>query len=255
MALKTINDLTALTTPASTDLIGVWSVSAGRLRKSTLAQVVSQAGVAALLASANTFTAGQSITAPNGTVGLTISLATNAAAANAITLNGGDNLTGPGQRLFIGRNSNSSGNRAAGSLAIANRDGTAYSVWPDAAGLLRIGTSTPLAGTDTSAGGVVGDQTSNAAFKDIVGESVSDVAALTAIVEAAETVKRFTYKSAAYDGQEFSGIVLDGETLMRYGKDATEEYPAGRSLNDVTLFGDLVKAVRHLAARVEALEA
>ena len=43
MALKTINDLTELTTPAATDLVGVWAVGAARMRKSTIAQVVSTA--------------------------------------------------------------------------------------------------------------------------------------------------------------------------------------------------------------------
>lgn len=50
MALKTINDLTALTTPASTDLVGVWAVGAARMRKSTIDQVVAASTVMALLA-------------------------------------------------------------------------------------------------------------------------------------------------------------------------------------------------------------
>lgn len=50
MTLKTINDLTALTTPASTDLLGVWAVGAARMQKSTIDQVVAQCTNAALLA-------------------------------------------------------------------------------------------------------------------------------------------------------------------------------------------------------------
>ncbi len=70
MALKTINDLTALTTPASTDLVGVWAVGAARMRKSTIDQVVSNSSVAVLLAGRG---GGQTIygdTAPDGTLTL-----------------------------------------------------------------------------------------------------------------------------------------------------------------------------------------
>lgn len=58
MALKTINDLTALTTPASTDLVGVWGVGAARMRKSTIAQTFSP-----MLAVANVFSAKQTMDA------------------------------------------------------------------------------------------------------------------------------------------------------------------------------------------------
>lgn len=58
MALKTINDLTALTTPASTDLVGVWAVGAARMRKSTIGQTFSP-----MLAVANVFTAKQTLDA------------------------------------------------------------------------------------------------------------------------------------------------------------------------------------------------
>ncbi len=58
MALKTINDLTALTTPASTDLVGVWAVGAARMRKSTIAQTFSP-----MLAVANVFSAKQTMDA------------------------------------------------------------------------------------------------------------------------------------------------------------------------------------------------
>ena len=58
MALKTINDLTALTTPASTDLVGVWAVGAARMRKSTIAQTFSP-----MLAVTNVFSAKQTLDA------------------------------------------------------------------------------------------------------------------------------------------------------------------------------------------------
>ncbi len=58
MALKTINDLTPLTTPASTDLVGVWAVGAARMRKSTIAQTFSP-----MLAVTNVFSAKQTMDA------------------------------------------------------------------------------------------------------------------------------------------------------------------------------------------------
>lgn len=255
MALKTINNLTAKTTPAATDLAGIWDVSGGAMKKSTLAEIVAGAGAAALNTAANTFTQGQTIAPATVVTALTITEPTGATSISTVLINNHDNGAVAGPRLTIGCNNNIS-TPAAGSLAIRKLDATAAIIWPDAAGLLRIGASTaPTNATDTSAGDVVGSQSSHIAYKNIVGDAVSDSDALAALIEAAETVKRFTYKSGAYDGQEFSGIVLEGETLERYGKDATEDCPAGRSLNEVNLLGDLVKAVRYLAARVEALEA
>lgn len=216
--------------------------------------VLPVAGTVAVVSRANTFTQAQTITPATVTTALDITLPTGASSVNGIAMNNHDNGASTGPRILIGYNSNGS-TPAAGALAIRTLGGAARLIWPDATGLLRIGTSAPTNATDTSAGSAVGDQTSNIAMKDIAGTAIPDADALAAIVEAADAVQRFTYKSGAYSGQEFSGIVLEGETLGRYGKDASADYPAGRSLNDVNLFGDLVKAVRYLAARVTELEA
>jgi hypothetical protein len=101
---------------------------------------------------------------------------------------------------------------------------------------------------------VVGAQTSHAVFKDITGAPVGDDEALAALVAAAADVKRFRYKSGAYNGQEFSGLVLDGETLHRYGEDGDAEHPAGKSLNVINAVGDMMLALREVNRRLAALE-
>lgn len=215
--------------------------------------VLPEAGTVPVVSRANTFTKAQVISPDTAVAGLTVTLPDGATSVNTIHLSEIDNGALTGSRLFIGRNSNTS-TPAAGALLIRTRAASSRSIWPDQSGLLRIHTSAPTNATDTD-GSVIGDQTSNAAFKNIVGEPVSGDVALDNIIAAADDVQRFTYESGAYNSQEFSGIVLDGETAHRYGKDIDAEYPAGKALNDITLFGDLVLAIRELAARVTALEA
>ena len=220
--------------------------------------VLPVAGTVAVVSRANTFTTAQTFTAGAGTTPVTINAVSDGSGTGfaGLEVASFDNNAGPGARVLIGRNSNAS-TPAAATLGMRARNNTLRFLWFDNSGLLRASPTgvAPVDGTDTSAGGVVGDQTSNAAFKDIVGDPVSDDDALAAIIAAAETVKRFTYADERYNGQEFSGIILEGDALGRYGKDATADYPAGRSLNDINLIGDLVKAVRYLAARVTELEA
>lgn len=250
MALKTIGDLTAETAPAATDMIGVWDVSAGAMRKSTLAQVTTQAGVAAIKASANTFTAAQTIAPATGAQALTITPNGNFA---AIVVSAFDNGAGIGGRISLQRNNNAS-TPAASTVGLQRLDGTAQNIWPDASGLLRIHTAAITNATDT-AGTVIGAQTSHVAFKDVAGEPIADADALALLVEAAATVKRFAYKSGAYNGQEFSGVVLDGDELQRYGQDADAEHPAGKSLNIINAIGDIMLALREIERRLTALEA
>lgn len=277
MADVKVTDLTALAAiPASGDFLMVVDVSdttmsaAGTNKKIAASYFVNtsadktfvtgdgtsgvlpEAGTVPVVSRANTFTAAQTITP---TTGVPLTLTHPASFGTNPTINTGavDNGTGAGNRFWIKRNSNAS-TPAAGALIFDMLNGSPKVIWPDASGLLRIGNGSPTNSTDTSGGAVVGDQTSNVAFKDIVGAPVDDDVALANVIAAAADVQRFTYKSGAYNGQEFSGIVLDGATLHRYGKDADEDYPAGKALNDVTLFGDLVLAIRELAARVAVLE-
>lgn len=72
------------------------------------------------------------------------------------------------------------------------------------------------------------DAASCLSSKDIVGDPLSIDAVLASVQRGAEAVRRFTYKSGAYNGEEFSGIVTD--YAPRYGMDRDEKRPAGRSL-------------------------
>lgn len=105
-----------------------------------------------------------------------------------------------------------------------------------------------------TAGTVVGTQTSHIDYKHIIGDPVSDEQALGYLIEAAGQVQRFAYKDGRFGGEEFSGLVLAGPARHRYGMDADAAHPAGRALNEIGLFGDLLLGTRHLAQRIAMLE-
>ncbi len=177
---------------------------------------------------------------------------TATASNRRVTLAPFDNGAGLGTIVAIDRNNNAS-TAAAGLLLMYNRGGTAYRVHVDASGNLRIGTTDPTSANDT-ANTVVGTQTSMAAAKHLF-DDVTPIGEVLANIQQAATaaVRRFTYRSGAFNGEEFEGIVTDhGATLWRWIRD--EEHPAGKSLNRITLLGDLLRAVAHLSERVAALE-
>lgn len=223
----------------------------------------------------NTFTSGQSI-APIVTNqnGLSINMPTSTSALalraqynsvsrmeltassslSMLNMVGYDAGTGSGPILRAGRNSNGS-TAAPGTFSAIQANNSGSSLWPDNSGVWRTVQDTNITSANfASAGTVVGAQTSHRDFKDITGDAVSDADALDFICQAAEQVARFVYKSGAYGEQEFSGVVLDGPELDRYGMDADAERPAGKALNLVNAVGDLFKAVRFLSGRVAALE-
>ena len=237
-----IEDLNECTDPVSGDYMWLVDASAAGTDKDRKVDV----GKFARLAVANTFTAAQAITMASPTLTLNPS-----SGYGRITLTAVDNTTGIGNNIFIQRNSNAT-TPAAGVLYIHDLNGTARRIWPDASGNLRIGTTDPTNANDTS-GTVVGAQTSHRDYKEIAGEPVSDEAALMFVINAAYQVRRFTYKSGAFNGEEFSGLVLDGSTQHRYGQDADAEHPAGKSLNTINAIGDLFLAVRALTKRIDAL--
>lgn len=166
---------------------------------------------------------------------------------------GFDNGTDTGMNIGLDRNTNA-GTPAAGYVSMQDLGGTFRRIWPDASGDLRIHNASPTNANDM-AGTVVGDQSSHIDYKNILGEPISDAEALDFVCEAAAQVARFVYKSGAYNGEEFSGIVLDGDTKARYGMDADGEHAAGKSLNVINAIGDLFLVVRNLSERVAELEA
>lgn len=274
MANTKVSALTSLAAvPASGDLIPIVDVSDTTHAASGTTKKIA-ASFFAFLAQAQTFSAAQTIEpSDTGSNGLTVNMPASTsgtsvllqynntnrgslaitASSSVITLNAFDNGSSNGTNLILGRNSNAS-TPAAGFVTMTNLGNTNYRIWPDTSGNLRIHTAAPTNANDT-AGTVVGAQTSHVAFKDVTGDPVSNAEALALLRAAAAQVKRFIYTSGAYNNQEFSGLILDGETLHRYGQDADAEHPAGKSLNVVNAIGDLLLAIDNLAGRVETLEA
>jgi hypothetical protein len=153
---------------------------------------------------------------------------------------------------FVAERNNNASTPAAGFLQRQNKNGTDYYEWVDAAGNVRVHTGAPISTADTS-GTVVGTQTSSLDAKQIHGAPLAIDEVLAAIHLGAAAVRRFTYRSGAYNNEEFSGLVTDW--APRYGMDRDAEHPAGKSLNLITVIGDLLMAVANLTERVKELEA
>lgn len=254
MTDKTITDLTALTAPVAADEIGIWDVSAAQYKKITRETLVGgtitgvgtlatggftltvpATGTAALRGTANTFTAVQTITP---------------ATPGCLVIGSFDNGSGGGPRIEINRNTNA-GTPAAGCIRLIESDGDDKYVWADAAGNLRIYANVPTNANDT-AGTVVGAQTSMAEAKHIYAELSPLDEVLRRIADGADAVRTFAYRSGAFNRQRFEGVVTD--YAPDYGMDRDAEHPAGKSLNEIQIAGDLLRAVAYLARRVAELE-
>lgn len=272
MATKTVNDLPELTSVASGDFALLWDISSSSTMKATFTNIFNL-----LLAQANTFTAaltiqpsslgshGLIINSPAGTTNLSLRVQlngvnyfyllypghANAPSAGAVipAVDGGNNLAGP--YIEIDRNTNAT-KPGSGFIRLMARTGTTYRVWPDNTGVLRIHTADPIYDNDVL-GTVVGAQTSMADAKNILGEVGDPMEALRAIVGAAQDgMRRFRYKSGAFDNQEFEGIITD--LSPRYGMDRDKNHPAGKALNEIQLFGDLIRAVALIADKLGLVE-
>lgn len=152
-----------------------------------------------------------------------------------------------GPWINVGRNTYGSGTRA-GWIRLTRKDGVGGDLWVDASGNLRIGADTTSA-SDTG-GTVVGTQTSSLDSKHIIEPFIDYTIALTAIVDA--PLYDFTYKSGAFNGQRFTGIVTDYAPI--FGMDRDEAHPAGKSLNTISAHGYTFAAIKALHTRVEQLE-
>lgn len=271
MGNKTVSDLTALTSVASGDYALLWDVSAGGTRKATIANIF-----AVLLSQANTFTATQILAPGTSSNGLEINIPAGSTAQAILVRvasndflrlypfgnasypaggmlmmpgDSGNNLPGP--FIYVGSNTNAT-KPGAGYWRISNRAATSYRLWPDSSGNLRIGTSDPIYDNDAS-GTVVGTQTSMAEAKLILGEVGDPAEALRAIVEAARSgLRKFAYRSGAFNGEQFEGIITD--LAPRYGMDRDKDHPAGKSLNEIQLLGDLIRAIALIADKLGLVE-
>ena len=235
-----IENLNTCSDPTSGDYLWIVDASASASDKDRKVNV----GLFPQLAASNTFTGNQTIDKTDAT------LALRGNGQTYLYLEDGDNGTSFGCLLSLGRNTNSS-TPAAAVLRMRDKGNGWRYIWSDASGVVRINTSAPTSANDTS-GTVVGTQTSSLDSKDLR-EGVTDIGDVFAAVQAgAEAVRRFTYKSGSYNGEEFEGVVVD--FAPRYGMDRDAAHPAGKSLNEITILGDLLRAVDYLTQRVAVLE-
>jgi len=156
-----------------------------------------------------------------------------------------------GCRIFVGRNSNG-GTPSGGFILLEDSAANFYPLWFDTSGNLRTaGANTqPTSGTT---GTVIGTQTSSRLFKNILGAVCSPAESLRNILEAGrKALHKFTYKNGAFNGQEFDGVIV--EDAPRYGMDRDEDHPAGKALNEIQLFNDLIQSIVVLNERIERLE-
>lgn len=258
MADTKISNLTALAeAPASGDLLAVVDVSASETKKLTVANLID-----AVEGNANTFTKAQIINVSSG-VPLTVQLSSasrltvnQSATVSNIALSAADLGDVVGPAVSINNNTNAT-TPSSGHLRITNLNGTVYRIWPDSSGNLRIGTSSPTNANDTS-GTVIGTQTSWHELKENVIEW-DGAEALAAI----QALTLYSYRMIE-DGQK----TPDGEKPTYYGLVITEEdreanawFALGLAenqipaLNDRTIFGYLLAAVRHGANIIGGLQA
>ena len=285
MTDTTINGLsTALAaTAAADDLLVIWDTSASATKKHAAAYLarsdgssgnklitgsgreltVAATGTAALLGTAQTFTATQTVS------GVAVNLARSGAELANFYATVGGTLLGQlynsglvfyaqdlgvgaaGCALVAGANSNGT-QGGAGFVTMGSRTAVGYRIWPDASGNLRINTGDPTYANDT-AGTVVGTQPASLDSKNVQPGITNIEAVLERIAIGAGAVRRFVYKSGAFGGEEFEGVVVD--YAAAYGMDRDEAHPAGKSLNEINILGDLLRAVAYLSERVAALEA
>jgi len=154
-----------------------------------------------------------------------------------------------GPFLQIGYNNNGSTPSAAW-LRMYRRDGSTGDLWVDASGKLRIGVATAVTNATDTGGTVVGSQSSSLDTKQVIEPFTDYSSALKAIIDA--PLFDFTYKSGAFNGQRFTGIVTDYAPL--FGMDRDEAHPAGKSLNEITAHGYTFAAIKALHKRIEELE-
>lgn len=252
MANRTLTQATSLAGVdiASNDELWIWDVTAAALRKCTRADLIGGVITGGGTVATNGFT----LTVPaNGVAAVLPTSTSNFTLAGA---NLGNNVAG--RAFFAGNNTNAGTEGPSSGWIGFLRATSAQSVlWPDTSGNLRIHTTAPTGSTGSptvpdTAGVVVGTQTSSLDSKNVQGEAAPIDEVLAAVRQGAEAVRRFVYKSGAYNGEEFSGVVVD--YAPRYGMDRDADHPAGKSLNVITAIGDLLMAVANLTERVEALE-
>lgn len=194
-----------------------------------------------------TFYSGNGLTTfTNATLSNSINMS-NIVGAPAITMPSGTFGAGgvTGSSVQLGYNTSGSG--AAGYVGMYQKNGTFDVVWPDATGVLRIGTAAPTANgvTSDTSGTIVGTQTSTRETKRLLGHDLAPADALAVLLRT--PVHRFQYRSGAYQGTVFHGIVADESPAF--------VMDAGRSFNPISAFGYSALSIQALQREIDELRA
>ena len=254
----TIPGLPAVTL-AIADQLAVWDQSAGITGKASFSELQNLLDTLYAALTGATFTG-------------TVNVARASNASSFVAAASGDYGAGSwGPFITVGANSNADG--GGGIVRFTRRGGAVANVWVDAGLLLRVSTGLNGGAAGDVTGTVVGSQSSSLDTKDVLDEGVPIEEVLAAIAQGAEAVRRFLYKAVEgadefgnpiqgprpYGGEEFEGVIVD--YAPRYGMDRDEAHPAGKTLNTITVEGDLLRAVDYLirqnaelTMRIEALE-
>lgn len=294
MTNKTFNDLTATTSAASTDVVALWVVSGGVLRKITVSDLikgfVSGGGLVAtggftltvpatMIAAGrnvtNTFTRTQTIdlaSAENGFVIKTPSGMSSSLLPLLVQYNSVDRIsfeTSSTENQILLRKFDNGANGgpnltigrnenastpAAGYVSLRRANDVAAYIWPDSSNILRIHTLVPTNANDT-AGTVVGTQTSWHEYKRDIVENTKYKQALKRIVD-----------TPIYDFMYIDDSMLDDEDkaptytgFVGYKKRDWFLTNKGKNqvpcLDTITIFGTLSMAVKQLAAENDKKDA
>lgn len=232
------------TDPAAGDYLWIYNASAGATDKDQKVDIT-RFGVKA---NTGTWTATQTFAPSAGSSGVSMTTPANQT-TSMIFIGAADCGSSYGPHISISRNSNAS-TPAAGWLQVVNRSNTAYSLWVDNSGNVRVGTSTPTNANDGS-GTVIGAQTSYIELKEDVTPWNDTQDALDAVL----ACKLFGYRFKADEGRrQYHGIVITDEDRGAWfsENDAENQTPA---LNERNLFGHLIAAIQAQQAQIDELKA
>lgn len=163
----------------------------------------------------------------------------------ASDLGNGASISGP--VITVGRNTNAT-NTAAGSINFQKRTGTAGYVWQDGNGDLRISTSAPLSGTDTSGGTVIGTQTSTRSTK----QNINDYTDFTNALQMVADMPLHTFRYI----KEVQNDPSQAKTRIGF---IADEVPGifmwGNSIDQVSVNGILMASVKALNNKIDVVSA
>jgi hypothetical protein len=239
-----IENLNSCTDPTSGDYFWIVDASASSSDKDRKVDV----GLFAQKAVANTWTAAQTF---SGTVEL----------GATTRLSAIDNGADIGRTLIVERNINAT-TPAPASMALQRTNSSFKTIWLDNSLVARVDAIVGVTNAQMAGGTVIGTQTSSLDSKDVSKRALPSIEAVLGwIAQGANAVRPFCYKEARgvdedgniiagerpFNGEEFDGVVVD--YAPRYGMDRDAAHPAGKSLNEIVILGDLLRAVAWLVER------